>query len=88
MNGQQIVHCPQCGGNKVKSNAKGAFQALLALGILFCITIIGIPLGIAFFIGAFIVKNSKIRLKFLCLECKHDFKIDQDTYHAYSKAIQ
>ena len=87
MKGQTIVTCSQCGGNKVKSSAIGLFQFCMSVGILFCITIIGIPFGIAFIISAFIVRKSKARLKFRCIECKHDFKITEPTYNDYIKAI-
>lgn len=85
--GQQIVICPQCGENKVKSSAPGIFQILMAIGILMCITIVGIPFGLIFIISAFIARKSKIRLKFRCMECKHDFKINENTYDDYMKAI-
>lgn len=87
MTGQQVVLCPQCGGNKVKSNAKGTSQALLIIGAFFCITIIGIPFGIGFIVAALMVKKSKLKLKFLCQECKHEFKVSEDTFETYQKQI-
>lgn len=87
MTGQQVVLCPQCGENKVKSQAKGISQALMGLGILTCLTIFGIPLGIGFIIAAIWVKKSKMKLKFMCQECKHEFKISEDTYESYQKQI-
>ncbi|UQX52272.1 LITAF-like zinc ribbon domain-containing protein [Cytobacillus pseudoceanisediminis] len=84
--GQQIIHCPQCGENKVKSTAS-AFKSMLTLGILACVTIIGIPIGIILIISAFVMKHSKKRLIFRCQECKHDFKVNDNTYDDYLKAI-
>ena len=87
MTGQQVVLCPQCGENKVKSNAKGTSQALMGLGILVSLTIVGIPLGIGLIIASFIVKKSKLRLKFRCAECAHEFKVSEDKYESYQKQI-
>lgn len=87
MAGQQVVLCPQCGENKVKSNAKGVSQALMIIGAFACITIIGIPFGIGFIIASFMVKKSKLKLKFLCQDCKHEFKVSEDTFETYQKQI-
>ncbi len=86
MSGQTVVMCPQCGGNKVKSTA-AAFKDILTLGVLACVTIIGIPIGVILIITAFVMKYSSSKLKFRCQECKHDFKIQEDAYNTYTKAI-
>ncbi|MEK3822078.1 hypothetical protein MKY20_23630 [Cytobacillus sp. FSL W8-0315] len=83
---QQIIHCPQCGENKVKGTAS-AFKSILALGIFTCVTIIGLPIGIILIISAFVMKHSKKRLTFHCQECKHEFKVNTNTYDDYLKAI-
>lgn len=86
MKGQQVVNCPQCGGNKVKSTAS-AYKSIIWLGIISCVTIIGIPIGIILIVSAFIMKYSSSRLKFRCQECKHDFKVNEETYNKYIKTI-
>lgn len=88
MSGQEIILCPQCGGNKVKSNANGLFQFCMAFGILSCLTLIGIPLGIVFIVVAFFIRKSKVKLKFRCQECKHDFKVSEPVYDKYKIAIK
>ncbi|MFH7833875.1 hypothetical protein [Bacillus luti] len=84
--GQQIVLCPQCGGNKVKSPAL-ASKDMLWLSALSCITIIGIPIGIILFFVALRLKYTKMKLKFRCVECTHEFKVEEKTFNEYIKAI-
>ncbi|MCM3527828.1 hypothetical protein M4D56_01800 [Cytobacillus oceanisediminis] len=86
--GQTLVHCPQCGENKVKNHAPAIFQVLMLVGVLMCFTIEGIPFGIAFIIGAIISKKSKARLKFTCQECKHSFKVQEQVYEEYSQYLK
>ncbi|MGD6894274.1 hypothetical protein [Bacillus infantis] len=86
--GQDIIHCPQCGENKVKSNAIGSSQVSLLIGVLLCITVVGLPFGIALIIISLYTKKSKMRFKFTCQECKHTFKVKEQTYEEYEAYLK
>jgi hypothetical protein len=87
MKGQEIIKCPQCGGNKVKSS--GVAKALLWFAVISAITIIGIPLAIVLIIAWFFVRFvQKGHLKMVCMECKHMFNVSQSTYDQYNSTIK
>ncbi|NNU91806.1 YccF domain-containing protein [Geobacillus sp. NFOSA3] len=87
MEGQTVIRCPQCGGNKVKSS--GVAKALLWFAVISAITIIGIPLAIVLFIAwAFARFAQKDNLRMVCMECKHMFKINRSTYEQYIHAVK
>lgn len=87
MKGQTVVICPQCGGNKVRSS-EVVSKALMWFGVISCITIIGLPVGIILLVAAYIVKVSKMKLTFHCQECKHSFKVKEEKYNDYKSAIK
>ena len=87
MKGQSVVNCPLCGSNKVKSG-EGLAKGYLITGILFCITLIGIPVGIFFLFAAIGAKRKKIKLRFRCLDCKHTFNVSENRLEEYNVALK
>lgn len=81
---QTAIKCPQCGGNKVKS-MKTVTSAFMWIGLICCITIIGLPIGIIFLGASLVTRSMKYHLKFTCRECKHSFKVSESTYTKYEK---
>ncbi|RFU64437.1 hypothetical protein D0469_18890 [Peribacillus saganii] len=86
MKGQQVVKCPHCRGNKVKSSGT-ASKRLFWLGVISCITLIGIPAGLILILTYLLMKRSKLRLNFICQKCKRAFKVNEDVYQRYVKSI-
>lgn len=87
MKGQEVIKCPQCGGNKVREST--LLKSLLALTFFCAVTIIGIPLAIIFaLIWAFLRLASKGRKQMVCEECKHNFHVSQSTFEQYKNAIK
>ena len=84
---QTSIKCPQCGSNKVRS-AKVLTSAFMWLGLVSCITIIGIPIGIILLGAAFVTKSMKYHLKFNCQECKHEFKVSESLYKEYESGLK
>ena len=87
MRGQEIIRCPQCGGNKVRvSNITRDLGALT----LFCaVTIIGIPLAVIFgFIWLVMKLATKDNKQMVCEECKHRFHVNKTTFEQYKNAIK
>jgi Zn finger protein HypA/HybF involved in hydrogenase expression len=84
---QTVIKCPQCGGNKIKS-MKIVTSAFMWLGLICCITIIGLPIGIIFLGASLVTKLTNYHLKFNCRECKHNFKVSESTYIKYEKEIK
>lgn len=85
MKGQNIINCPQCGSNKIKKSQLSSFMLILA--VLCSFTVIGIPLGIGFFV-AWLIMRKKDKLTFICQECKRQFRVSEeklDQYNSYVK---
>ena len=83
---QEVIKCPNCGGSKIKSAKEGP-KTLMWLGLLSCITIIGLPVGIILLGIALVAMFMKTYLNFKCRECKHLFKVSESTYKEYDKTI-
>ena len=86
INLQEVIKCPNCGGSKIKSAKEGP-KTLMWLGLLSCITIIGLPVGIILLGIALVAMFMKTYLNFKCRECKHLFKVSESTYREYDKAV-
>ena len=84
---QTIIKCPQCGGNKVRS-MKVLTSTFMWIGVICCMTIIGIPIGVLSFLCALAAKLMKYHLKFSCRECKHEFKVSESIYGEYTKELK
>lgn len=86
MNGQEVLHCPQCGGNNLKSY--DAAKVPLVLTVFFASTLIGIPIALAPFIAwLFIKSNKNKRFSGKCQECKHNWKLTEEKFFEYKQAI-
>lgn len=85
MNGQQIIKCPRCGGNKVSKLQLGSF--FLILSVLFFITVIGIPIAIGLFVY-WLISKKKYERTFVCQECKHNFQVSDEVRLRYQAVIQ
>ncbi|KGL45019.1 hypothetical protein EP56_05515 [Listeriaceae bacterium FSL A5-0209] len=93
--GQQVIHCSNCGENKVKylySPASLASYIGLALIIVGAwIPLLGwfimIPLGfISFIVAICLIPNKKRYFK--CKSCKHTFSTNKEIYTEYRQAIK
>lgn len=85
MKGQEVITCPQCGGNKIKQSQLATF--MLVIAGLFTITVIGIPLGIGFFV-AWLVMRNKHKHTFICQDCKHSFMVSDERLKKYEGHIK
>ncbi|PFW43784.1 hypothetical protein [Priestia megaterium] len=96
MQGQQVVTCKKCGGNKVEKMAiRGALFIVFLIGsfislwipffgwlIMLPICLIGtVVTGISLFIKS---KN----VNFKCVECNHYFTVPRETAKQFNEAIK
>lgn len=84
---QTVIKCPQCGGNKIKS-MKVLTSTFMWLGLVCCVTIIGLPIGIIFLGASLVTKLMNYHLKFSCRECRHEFKVSESIYGEYTKELK
>lgn len=85
MKGQEVIHCPQCGGNKVKN--VGPSGVFLTIAVISTILIVTIPIAIACF-SVWLVKKKKDKYHFVCGECKRGFDISDGTLNEYNSYVK
>jgi len=86
LKGQEVLICPQCGGNKIKSF--DAAKVPLVLSGILAITIIGIPFAFATLIAWLIIKsNKKKRYSGNCQECKHNWKLTRQKFLEHKNLV-
>ena len=92
-NGQDVVHCKNCGENKVlPQNGMEILIGIILIGLGIVIPILGwfvlLPAGIILVLLPLIFKLFKRPIKFQCQSCKHTFKVDYDVYKKYKESIK
>ncbi|WP_077623800.1 hypothetical protein [Sediminibacillus massiliensis] len=86
--GQQIIHCPKCGENKV-SMMPIALIIFLSGGCFVWIPILGwIVAPILFLIAIimWVIPTGKVFMR--CESCKHGFSVPKSEYKQYKEAIK
>ncbi|MBC1564140.1 hypothetical protein [Listeria booriae] len=84
--GQAIVHCPNCGENKVMYTGN---LALFAGAVVCTVFIITFPIALVLWIMLIVKSTKKERSRhFRCTACKHSFQVEYEKYIAYENAIK
>lgn len=87
MKGQEILLCPQCGGNKVKTENTG--KILFKLAIIFSVSIVLLPIGFLIFCVWFFKRYiSKSSIFAFCSDCKHRWIISEEKYNEHKAVVE
>lgn len=98
MKGQNIITCPQCGGNKIQDTGGKAatiLASIIMISLGMWIPIIGwfimIPVGVVMFLYGIIslfFRTTHRKIKCKDKECKHVFKVKIETFKEYQTFLK
>ena len=87
MEGQQVLLCPQCGGNKIKTENTG--KIILRLANLSAISIIGIPFALIFYCVWYTKKHIRKNDIFaFCSECRYKWFISNTKFDEHESIVK
>lgn len=87
MKGQEVLHCPQCGGNKITAINDGKNYKIFT--ILFAVSIVLIPVAIAFLIiYLYKINVSKNAYMGICAECRYRWGISKEKFNSHRLEVK